>query len=313
MARSVGVQVGSQPITHGVMMGESNTGLNYRGVSRASLTYMPGPQTFSTAGVTIQGKIFDSRIDITANNITIQDCLMYGGSLNEFGFLMANGISGTTFSGVDIRRDTDLSWYICLQVADGCTNTIITRCNLSGGKTQLTNYGDNTQVTYSYFHDTDLTSDPTNHPDNIEWYGGNNGLIQYCSLPMGPVKYDGSINISPYDSGISRSVLGLNIYDNFIDGGQGHILVDNQGTGQVTNVQVLRNLFGGHTNPDTVMSFGIYHTFTDEDARGTVTTVAQQTANPQALLWPLSGADANYWYGCGDLSPDNSGLVAPAQ
>lgn len=307
MARNVSVQVGSQPNPHGIQMGESNTGLNYRGVSRSSLTPTLGPQTYSTANQTIQGKYFDNTVHISANNITVQDCLMEGGALNRFGFVVDSGVTGTTFSGVTVRKGVNASWYICMFVSPTASGTVATRCDLSGGKTQFTNHGDNTQLTYSYLHDTDLTSDLTNHPDNIEWYGGSNGLIQYCSLPMGIIQFDASINIAPFSTYV---VNGLNIYDNWIDGGQAQIIC-NGGSNSVTYVQVLRNLFGGHSNPDTVQSFGIYMPASYWAAQGICDTAAQQTASSGVkFLWPSSGADANYYTGCSDLSPDKTGLIA---
>lgn len=60
------------------------------------------------------------------------------------------------------------------------------------------------------------------------------------------------------------------------------------------------------------MSFGIYHLLTNEDARPIVATQAQLDANPDAILWPSSGSDANYWRGCSDLSPDRTGQIALA-
>jgi hypothetical protein len=306
MARDVSVLVGAQPITHGVQMGESNTGLNYRGVSRSSLTPTLGPQTFSTAGQTVQGKYFDNTVHISANNITVQDCLMEGGTLNRYGFVVDNGVTGTTFSGVTVRRGVNASWYICLQTNPTSSGTTVSRCDISGGKTQFTNYGDNTQLLYSYFHDTDLTSDLTNHPDNLEWYGGNNGLIQYCSMPMGTIQFDASVNIAPFST---YSVNGLTIADSWLDGGQAQI-IGNGGSNSVLNVAVLRNKFGGHSNPDTVMSFGVYKACSYWAVQGICDTTAQQSASGGLkILWPSTGPDVNYWYGCSDLSPDNTGQV----
>ena len=298
-------------VTHGLQINASTTGLHYRGVSEASLTPVSGPVTYSTPGQVISGMSFNNSVFLTADNIVMKDCLFVGGALNMFGVeIQANNIQ---ISGVTVRRAPGASWYICMQADPGMQNTVITRCDLSGGKTQFTNYGDNTRFMYNYAHDTDLTSDPTNHPDNLEWYGGNGGLIQFNNLPMGPIEFDGSINISPYSTYVCH---GVNILDNFIDGGQAHILIDDQNTGTggtgagVTNVRMLRNLLGGHTNPDTVMSFGIYMPFTNEDGRALVDTVAQQEANPLAVVWPTSGGDVNRWYGCSDLSPDRSGTIA---
>lgn len=322
MGRLISVRIGrpfaaNGPVSHGREINAANTGLQYAGVSQASLTSV-GSGTIASNGALIDRELFNGRVDVTGSNNTFRNCMWVGGALNEFAALVTG--SGNTFDGCLIMPAPGVSWYIGINIGDGVQNTVITRCDLSGGKTQVTNYGDNTHLLYSYCHDTSLLSDPTNHPDNIEWYGGNGGLIQYCNLPMGPIQYDGSINIAPFDdpgapaSGLVRSVIGLDIFDNAIDGGQGHLLVDNQSTngGVVHNVRVLRNDFGGHTNPDTNMSFGRYHLLTNEDARPIVNSQAELDANPDALLIPSSGSDANYWRGCSDLVPDRTGQIALA-
>ncbi|MCA9580725.1 MAG: hypothetical protein KC416_02955, partial [Myxococcales bacterium] len=50
------------------------------------------------------------------------------------------------------------------------------------------------------------------------------------------------VNIAPWGNG--ASVNGVLVHDNFLDGGNMHVLVDNQGAG-ISKVRVIRNKMGG--------------------------------------------------------------------
>lgn len=292
------------PVTHGRQIDASNTGLNFNLIDPNSLTPMPGYHEFTTPNQIIEGKLFDDRVDLNASGIIMRNCMFVGGGLNKFGIVvLADNI---TIEGVDIHAASGTSWYTGLFITDAADGTLINRCDISGGDNNSTNYGINTVYRQSYIHDADTLGDPTDHPDNIEVYGGS-AEFDMCNLPMGVEKYDASINIAPYGG---RSVTHVNIHDCVLDGGQAHIIASGGGD-PVTNVKILRNDCGGHTNPDTDFSFGIYMLASYWTISGLCETQAEQDASGGVkILCPSSGADANYWRGCDDLVPNLTGQVA---
>src|SRR5262249_6242731 len=137
--------------------------------------------------------------------------------------------------------------------------------NISRGENALTTYGTHVTIENSWLHDAALDSQPSDHPDGIEVYGGgnvlilNNRIVEDSGPAMtGPGMFDSPINVAPYNS---YKVQGLTIQGNFLDNGQGATLIDNQNpscdtgnpvhaTGDcLIDVTVTGNAFGGHQCP----------------------------------------------------------------
>lgn len=291
------------PIVDGRDVNTTVTGLNYNGVDSGDLVAMSGYHNFTTPGQIIEGKLFNDQIDVNADRVVFRNCMNVGGGDNKIGFNVFG--SHCVFEGVDVHAAVDTSWYIGIQIADDAVGTQLIGVDVSGGENNLTNYGTEGYGKYSYIHDASVDGKVDAHADNIEVYGGS---IEFdrCNLPMGTLQEDASINIAPFGG---RTVTGMDVHDSVIDGGQAHIIAG--ADMPVTNVKIRRNFCGGHTNPDPDTSFGIYMLASYWTDHGLCDTQAEQDASGGVLiLCPETGPDANHWYGCSDLTPDNTGEIA---
>jgi hypothetical protein len=254
-------------------------------------------------GLTISGRKFTDTVVVSGNNITIENCLVENGGLNTFGFYVTG--SNVTIRNCTVRPQVGTSYYCAISLTDSDGAQVI-GCDISGGENNIAASSTNTLVDMCYIHDPSIASDPAGHPDGFELFTLSNFTISRCRiLHLGYI--DGAINLSPFGTTGSDSD-GLYVYDNFIDGGQEHLLIDNQaadGT-ELNNIRVLRNVMGGHTDVGT---FGRYNPLLDHDNRGTVETLLEQQADPTAIVWPTSGPDANHWGECSDLTPDKTGQI----
>lgn len=326
MARKLSLRVGYVPvvgITHGRQITAANTGLNYHGVSAASLVSQ-GATVISGNNQVISGKAFTGTVSITGSGNTLQDFTITQGGANTYGLNISG--SGNTVVGGKIAPTNGTSMYCAVGVGDNAANTTLTGLDVSGAENLLQTTGSGLVVKSCYGHDASVISDTAGHVDGVEMMSGSI-LFQFNRWEEGPLKGDGAFNISPYAA--THAVTYAQVWDNFIDGGQNHLLVDNQTTNSnaIQGVSVLRNDFGGHTNP---ASPGIYSPFYNRNGRAVVETTAALAATPTAVHWPSSGADANYWAECyrvvtginpdgsavasdtGVLSPDKSGLICTA-
>lgn len=296
---------GSAP---GEAVNATNTGLAGAGVSAGSLTADP-TTTYGASfnGQTISGKLYTHRVNITGDNITIRDCEVTTGGANSFGIDIAG--NNDTVDHCLIVPPAGKSYYEPVFINPKVIGAAVTYNDISGGENLLTSYGAGT-VAHNYMHGASTVSDPSGHPDGIEIYGGGPLLVEGNRIVEGSL-YDSPINAAPYGS---YTLTDLTVSDNFLDNGQGMMLIDNQNSGGfIRNTRVLRNVMGGHTNPDTGNSFGRYKALENYDGRPAVQTEAQLAANPNAILWPTSGPDTNHWGECSDLTPDRTGqIVIPA-
>jgi hypothetical protein len=251
-------------------------------------------------GQTVSGKLFTGRVNIDANNFTLKECKILTGGLDSFGINVTG--NDVTIENCLVTAPPGQSLYEPIFLAPGCRGATVRRCDISRGENLLTVYGAG-QIVNNYLHGVALDSNPAGHPDGIEIYGGGPVLIGGNRIEEGSL-YDAPINVAPYGA---FTLTDLTVADNFLDGGQEMMICVNQNPGGfIRNTRVLRNVMGGHTNPDTEMSFGIYKALL-KDARPTVQTEAQLAANPDAILWPTSGPDVNVWGECSDLVPDRTG------
>jgi hypothetical protein len=80
-------------------------------------------------------------------------------------------------------------------------------------------------------------------------------------------------------------------------------------SGFIRNTRVKDNAVGGHQCTDPTYCFGRYHPSLNEDGRHFVQIEADLSADPNAVLWPTTGADVNKWEENNDLTPDKDGQV----
>lgn len=283
----------------------TNTGLAGDGVAASSLTAVSGQITYGTSynGQTISLKSYTGQVTITGSHITIKDCKMTNGGLNSVGFELHG--DHNTVQNCDITAPSGQSMYEPVWVF-GDSNSVI-RNNISRGENLLTTYGTQVTITENYMHNVALDSNPSDHPDGIEVYGGGPTAITNNRIEEDN-QYDAPVNVAPYGS---YTVTNLTVQGNFLDNGQSVILLDNQNpNGFIHNTRVEGNAFGGHQCPSSnPQCFYIYHPSDNDDGRAFVQTPAELAANPNAVLWPTTGTDVNKWEENNDLTPDKDGQV----
>ncbi len=245
---------------------------------------------------------------ITGSNITVKDCsLTYSGS-RAFGFDIYGTNNRVDHCTVTTPTATG-EMYEDIMIEPGSTGAQATYNDLSRGENLLTTYGASPIIANNYMHGSCGCGDP----DGIELYGGSNVTIQNNRIDYDGL-YEAPINIAPWSN---YKVQGALIKGNFLDRGQSVILIDNQNTSCsgatgncVNGVQVIDNAFGGHQCPSSnPQCFYIYHPSLNQQGRPFVQTEAGLTANPNAVLWPTTGADVNKWEENSDLTPDKDGQV----
>jgi hypothetical protein len=291
-------------IRPGTQIYSADTGLAGVGVSESSLVSTPGT-TYGSAfnGQTISGKLFTGRVNISGNNITLKNCKVFTGGMSAYGIDITG--DNDTVQNCEVTAPAGKSLYEPIFLSPGSDGARVTRNDISRGENLLTTYGTHAQITENYLHNVALDSNPSDHPDGIEIYGGGPVVIAGNRIQENNL-YDSPINAAPWGS---YTLTDMTIADNFIDGGQSMLIVVNQNSnGFLRNTRVERNVMGGHTNPDTNMSFGIYKAL-NKDNRPIVQTETQLAANPNAILWPTSGAQVNHWGECTNLSPDRTGQI----
>jgi len=305
----------SAAITNGEQMNATNTGLAGDGISASSLTPVSGSVTYGTSfnGQTISMKSYTGTVTISGNNITLKDCKVYTGGLNVDGIVVTGDNDTVQNCLITAPPNQSLSHGVWIPTT-GSDSAHIYRNDISRSDNLLTTYGTNVQIMYNYMHETENASDPSDHPDGMEIYGGGPVNIQYNRIVEGDL-YDSPINAAPYNN---YTLTDMSVVDNFLDNGQAMTLIDNQSTAQpgqagIRNTRIERNVMGGHSNPDTNGSLGIYAALENYDNRPIVQDEAGLTANPLAILWPTSGANANHWGECSDLVPDKTGQIVLPQ
>lgn len=287
----------SSLITHGSQVNATNTGIAGVGVARASLT-ATGSTIYGTSGQTISGRLFTGTVTLNGNNITLERCQIETNGMNTMGVIV-NG-TGCVIQDVTIVPPSS-STYICINI--NADDTTVRRVNASVSENIITVSANNVLIEESYLHDTSNLANPSAHQDIIEVYGGSNVTIRKNRLFMHDDE-TAAINIAPWWGSSSSDNVWID--DNWIDGGNAHILVDLQSTGTINGTRVRRNHMAGHTAPGV---FGRYAALQNNDNRTIVQTEGAQGSSPGSILWPTSGPDANYWQDCSDLSPDQTGQI----
>ena len=292
------VSLAAGGITHGQQMNASNTGIAYAGLTVGQLT-TAGSTTYSTAGQVITNMYFTGPVVLNAANITLRNCQVEAsGSSTKAVEVTASGV---LIENCTIIAPGATSGYMGIHM--GGTNLTVRRCDISKFENNMTIEGGPTLVEYSYLHDSSNVSNPTGHRDCCEIYAGDDVTLRMNRM-VHPAGETSVINIAPWYG--ATNVLRCTVQDCFLDGGNMITLVDLQSTGVINFPRFLRNKLGGHTDPAVL---GRYAALNNADNRAIVGTAAAQTSDPNAILWPTTGADVSYWDECADLTPNRTGQI----
>jgi len=311
------------PFAPGESLNATNTGYAAAGSACPSGLAPSGAVTYSASGtaaapIVVSCVAYVGEVDVEGSYVTIEDCSLTNGGLNSIGFLL-NG-NHDTVRDCTITSPTGESMYEPIWIFHD-SNTV-DGVNISRGENALTTYGTHVLIENSYLHDAALDSNPGDHPDSIEVYGGcntgstalgctatilDNRIVEACgscAYSGQPGMFDSPINVAPYNS---YKVEGLTIQGNFLDNGQGDTLIDNQNTSCnggnapatgncLTDVKVVDNAFGGHQCPATnQFCIGVFTDLENYERRPFVADDAGLAANPNAIEWPTTGPDVNRW------------------
>lgn len=316
LTRSTRGLVGPPPgITHGRQVSAANTGIAGVGLTVGDLTPTVGP-LITTNGTVLEGLRFTSNVKIQANNCTIRKCAWTFNGAADLRALIIEG-TGNTIEDCIIKPPNGFAFYEGIYMQDGvafnttlrrlhienCGHLLTDECSLSGGGL-AGGYALICEDSYLVRPQPDQVGQ---HLDCVQVYGGGTGakkLYSRCWVE-GIQAGDYCWNIVPFGS---NSVDGVDIFDCYMDQGSSHIVAaDNQTSGFVRHVRLMRNDMGGWTFN------GDYNAFQIEGGLVTVGSQAAQDTTPGSLLIPTTGPDANYWRlqagNPGGLSPDRTGSV----
>jgi hypothetical protein len=275
---------------HGIDATESNTGIAGAGLTAGDMATYEDATTITVPNITLFRQRFSEPITIDANNVTIRECLSDGGdgegiALTTGALIRINaGIDGTviedtTLIGAHPGEESESS---CI-LNEG-SNTTISRVNASGACNLIREAGGpNVTIQYSYVGPPFENDGGVSHRDVIEIFGTTNMRVYRCRLEMDPEE-TAVFNLAPFSAGDAENV---SLEECHLDGGNAHIIVDNQGTGEITNTRIMGNTMGGHSNPGVT---GEYVALNNADTRSVVTTEGQLASDPTAILW-----QDNHW------------------
>ncbi len=298
----------------GQQINASNTGFVGAGLTDASLTSGGASVTYSTDGQTYSGKSYTASsgdysraVIISGNNITLKNCKIVVGGTNKPMGIQITG-DNVTIQNCTISSPKGKSSYEPIIIENSADNVKLLNNDVSGGENVVTSRGTNVTMSKNYIHDPSLASNPNGHIDAIEVYEGGNVIIDSNRIEELNAE-DAPINMKP-DNG--TALTNVTITNNFIDGGQHNILIDTS-ENPIRTVRVTSNVMGGHQVYFAEgASYGHYHSLYNQTV-AVVQTEAQLAANPNAVLWPTSGAAVNYWGESEDLVPNKNGqIVIPA-
>lgn len=287
-------------ISNGQSIGAGNTGIAGSGVSFGSLTSHPGG-AFTTNGQIIENLKFDQSdtIWLQGTNQIVRNCVIMINGADNYNGIRVDG-SGALIENVLIipGAGTSYKWGINFNSGTGLTVRSVDISNCENGVTLI---GTGCTLERSYLHNMVPYSNLGGTPNCIELYAGSNHIIKLNRIGDGVAGVQSTIVVAPQGS---NSSAGVDIFDNFIDGGLSHLLIDNQSSGTLTNVRVLRNKMGGHTATGV---YGRYVPVINSDGRAITENDAAQASDTASIQWPSSGVNVNTWAECSDLSPDKTG------
>lgn len=305
------------------LCGPTNTGIVGAGITEGSLVNNSGG-TYNAAnnGQTITGRRFTGEVTITGTtNITFDGNLWdLTASDGSRGVQIISHTGTLTFTNNTFRVQGTPN----ASGANGCVYQMFRNQTTIGGASHITfehndlseatdlwsmEGGEGHVVRYNYIHDACFNStNPDPHTDTFELYGSRNVTISHNVIihrgngTLGTAE-NGVIYAAPWSG--SAFVDDTTVTDNYLDGAQFTVWVDNQASG-ITKTRILRNNFGGHTGT-------CYNDYADSDGNHTIVqTEAALLANTVGVLWPSSGADVNrYLYTQGTSVATPSLLKTP--
>jgi hypothetical protein len=268
-----------------------------------------GATTYGTSfnGQTVSGLHYSGTVVINANNFTLQDCAVTpAGDTSD-------GVNGVEING---SNDTVQNCTIAPsknKLFDGilpqgsATGTVINADDITGAENNISIYQTGSiTIEWSYIHDPE-TADTGGHVDGIEVYSGNGVTIKDNYLFSTPSELVVTqVNMAPWSSGSYVLWLAnVSITDNYLDGGNMHILYDASQTSHnppISGVVIERNIVGGHNT----QGFGPDWVLNDDTGNPVVQTDAQEVASPTSIEFPTSGPNANIY----SANSDKPGQIA---
>lgn len=194
-----------------------------------TLTPYSGPTTFSTSGATISGKIINSAIVITGNNITIEKCR-----------ITYNGPWGVACEGAGIIvQDCKLIGPGTAGAGNGVIvgHGTFLRNDISQSENGIVTDGNDIVIRDNYIHDLNSNAEP--HYDGISVQGGQHRvLIEHNTV----IARDTSCVFIKDDFGPIDDVT---VRNNYLDGSACSypVYVDGRGSGgPITNVTIENNV-----------------------------------------------------------------------
>jgi hypothetical protein len=266
-------------ITNGQQVNAANTGINAGGVTSGQLVSRSGG-TFTAAGQVFDRQRFTSPVVLSGTDQVIRNSVIEVPSSTTVRALRLLG-SRSLIENTMVRV-TGSGGYICVDIAGGSNHTL-RRVDVSNCENAVSSYQSGTSITESYLHDPHTPKAGAHH-DVLEVYGGSISLTR-SRLTMVPDE-TAVVNVAPWGSASVSSAL---IADNYINGGNFHVIMDNQASG-IRFAQVVRNRFGGNTN------FGGYLAYRAPDSDDPPIVRSQNSAGQNSVYWPNSGANVNTWH-----------------
>jgi hypothetical protein len=288
-------------ITHGRQVNATNTGIARAGLTRSQLT-ASGSINATTPGQVITGKNITGTVTITADNVTLKNSWVQNSGT---GAVLIDVLGNNfTMENVTATPGAGNAAYMCVWV-EGGTGHKIFGSNLSRCE-NLIRHNDSGAVTIdqNYLHESAALG--AGHKDSIEVYAGDNVQITRNRIEHPSYTETAAINVAPWSG--SSHVDGLNVTDNYIDGGHMHFVLGVLSSGYIRDIKIKRNDFGGHTTQAVGGYYWAINVYSG--VAGHVQTDAEQTTARTKVVFPDSGADANYWVNCADISPNRSGTIA---
>lgn len=285
-------------VTHGRQVCASNTGVAQHGLTRADMTPFTGTLV---AGGVYERMLFGGN-RVTVSDVTFRQCYFENsGPSASCVIVQADRV---LFEDCTIQPPDGVSTYMGIWYQSG-TGLVVRGCDISRceNNISLNADGGSALIEDSWLHDSSKVSNPSAHCDTIEVYAGDGVTIRRSKLHH-PTAETSAVNVVPWSG--AAYVDRLTLEDCWVDGGHMHLVVGVQSTGYVRRMRVLRNDFGGHTTPTVI---GSYTVLNNSARLPTVETEGELAANPNSILWPTSGPDANYWRDCAPLTPDRSGTI----
>ena len=213
---------GEDPVTHGIDIGEHNTGVP----PGTRLTPMEGTVVLETPGEIWEGIELTGTISVTADDVTIRNCRIHSTSY----FAISNEGTNLLVEHCEIYGDLDSYTGVA------GSNMTLRRNDIHGFENPVV-ASSNVIVEECYIHDLSYARGA--HPDGVEWGGsGSNSIVRRNRIMIGGDT--GCVNVTPYGGGEAYD---NTIEDNLFSGGTYSLYLRGDGGGTVSGVTVTGNVW----------------------------------------------------------------------